>query len=321
MQSWKPRQTHLTGLVQAAAAAAAPRPAATSFAATAATATTAARAAPQPPPLPTTAATWLAQLRLLYGVPIEYLVPDWRMLPAESVRFFFLDRNFTDRLVDGALSIGVHGTRDALQNAAAAAAVRAQVDAAETCVRDALRAATSTDPAALGATAAGFVMRSLVVSGWPGLEVRGSNAGQALPLLRMDRLAPDILLVLFAGVPDAVNIMEPPEGLHFGVRKDSADAPTGYTFLRGLGHNGQAAGKQLPGTPRQTVPFRAGGRSGVVDVRTLVEGATSPAFVGMRATLKSLGALDGQDTFTSAELAIEMVRSAGLQAFLPTGAK
>jgi hypothetical protein len=31
---------------------------------------------------------WLARLKLLYGVPFNYLVPDEGMLPPESIRFF-----------------------------------------------------------------------------------------------------------------------------------------------------------------------------------------------------------------------------------------
>ena len=55
--------------------------------------------------------SFLAHLRLLVGVPFEYLVPDARLLPDESIRFFYLDRSWTDRLVDGAISVGKIGTR------------------------------------------------------------------------------------------------------------------------------------------------------------------------------------------------------------------
>ena len=45
---------------------------------------------------------WLAQLRLLRGVPFEYLVPDEGLLRPETMRFFHVDRNWTDVLVEGA---------------------------------------------------------------------------------------------------------------------------------------------------------------------------------------------------------------------------
>jgi hypothetical protein len=65
--------------------------------------------------LPDTARDWLAALRLGEGVPFQYLVLDDRLLPAESIRFFYLDRNWTDALVAGALSVGAITTADRAQ--------------------------------------------------------------------------------------------------------------------------------------------------------------------------------------------------------------
>ena len=50
--------------------------------------------------------SWLSKLKLLYGIPFEYLVIDEGMLPVESIKFFYLDRNWVTALVDGAYSIG-----------------------------------------------------------------------------------------------------------------------------------------------------------------------------------------------------------------------
>ena len=52
---------------------------------------------------------FLARLRLLEGVPFSYLVPDAELIPTETIRFFYLDRNATDALVQGALSVGTVG--------------------------------------------------------------------------------------------------------------------------------------------------------------------------------------------------------------------
>nr|BFE66202.1 hypothetical protein GCM10020063_107280 [Dactylosporangium thailandense] len=61
----------------------------------------------------TDAATgWLAELALLHRVPFRHLIPDERMLPVESLRFFYLDSGWIAALIDGALSIGVEGSRD-----------------------------------------------------------------------------------------------------------------------------------------------------------------------------------------------------------------
>ena len=54
---------------------------------------------------------WLTRLRLLEGVPFSYIVSSEEMLPNESIRFFHMDRNWLDALVDGALSTGILDTR------------------------------------------------------------------------------------------------------------------------------------------------------------------------------------------------------------------
>ena len=77
----------------------------------------------------------LAELRLLHGVPFTYLVPDATLLPPESIRFFYLDRNWTDALVDGVLSIGTFTTAERLQLEALRQVIRDEVDEAERVLR------------------------------------------------------------------------------------------------------------------------------------------------------------------------------------------
>ena len=145
--------------------------------------------------MPASLANWLARLRLLYGVPFNYLVPDSRLLPMESVRFFYIDRNFTDRLVDGALSVGKTTTREYAQAQATHAPMQARVDEEERVLRSQLRKATDVLKIVAPKTAdlTGLLLRSRAVSGWPGLEVKawrgtveGKPGGTPLPLLRMD---------------------------------------------------------------------------------------------------------------------------------------
>ncbi len=57
---------------------------------------------------------WLGQLRTLVGVPFPYIVPHEEMLPNDSIRFFHIDRNWIDAMIDGALSTGVLDSRGAL---------------------------------------------------------------------------------------------------------------------------------------------------------------------------------------------------------------
>src|SRR5271170_1557219 len=79
--------------------------------------------------------SFLAHVRLLVGVPFEYLVPDPNFLPDESIRFFFLDRSWTDRAVDGAVAVGKIGTREQAHHQAHEPAVRQQLDITERIVR------------------------------------------------------------------------------------------------------------------------------------------------------------------------------------------
>jgi hypothetical protein len=180
---------------------------------------------------------FLARLRLLHGVPFSYLVPDADLLPIESIRFFYVDRAWTDALVQGVLSVGTITTADRAQLEAVYPRIRNEVDEAERTIRrprgeDRLQGA--------GGTITGFLMRSRVVSGWPNLHVRAYSRDvleddaltteaeshpSRMKVLRMERLAPAVLLVLFDGVPAVVHVEEPRQGIQFGVRLDPQAPP------------------------------------------------------------------------------------------------
>ncbi|WP_018501792.1 hypothetical protein [Parafrankia discariae] len=171
-------------------------------------------------------ADWLGRLLLLHPVPFTHLVPDERMLPRESLRFFHLDPSWLDALVSGALSIGAQSSRDTLQDQIVAATIRAAAAEKAAGYRATQRGIEAGDmeagdPAPVGTAfgpVSGLLLRSALVSGWPNLAVRASDAaGEPLPLLRMDHLAPTVLLCLFDGLPAAVELREPQEGFRFGV--------------------------------------------------------------------------------------------------------
>lgn len=278
---------------------------------------------PDTPPIPPEIIAWLARAMLLYGVPFEYIVPHEALLPEESIRFFFFDRNWLFRLVDGAVSVGVGSSRDFIalyQNfeALALAAVdtalsvratlRGRVAGIDTEARiraDFALDAGSADPD----TWTGFLLRSTVVAGWPGIEVGAFDANdKPLQLLRVDRLSPNILLCIIRGVPSRVALMEPPEALHFGVLA----APAGGGFdviLRGLGFGGFQAGVQFTGSPAPSAAIPMTATAGVVDV--------TQAAANLKTALAAQNALSPDQTFTSSELGIQMVLAAGLQNFQP----
>jgi hypothetical protein len=67
----------------------------------------------------------------------------------------------------------------------------------------------------------GFLLRSQVVSGWPDLQIEGFNEEKnKLKLLRGDRLSTDVMICLFDGIIQQVDISLKPEGLHFGFEPD-----------------------------------------------------------------------------------------------------
>lgn len=160
-------------------------------------------------------ANFLGQLLLLRNLPFVHLVPDARFLPGESIRFFYLDPNWLSALVDGALSIG-QGT--SLESTVQSTLTQQLEQMAQTAAL-AWRAKQlgQTPPAPPTGPTSGFLLRSALTSGWPGLGVSGTSQNNPVPLLRLEHLGPNVLIALFNGVPDTITLSEPQEGLEFGV--------------------------------------------------------------------------------------------------------
>ena len=196
---------------------------------------------------------WLGRLRMLIGMPFEYLVADDGLLRPETIRFFHIDRDWTDAAVDGAIAAGTYGTRDRLPRPAAprgrarAPWTRPSGTSASAAPRS--RRATS------AASLAGFLLRSRAVSGWPGLHVRGFRGTRPLVIMRMERLAPAVMLVIFDDVPDRMEIEEPRQGIQFGVRAARNAEPAGSWWVE---VRDPATGVEAAGDPKERVPFRKG---------------------------------------------------------------
>jgi hypothetical protein len=254
---------------------------------------------------------FLARLRLLEGVPFSYLVADSELLPTESIRFFYLDRAWTDAIVQGALSVGTVSTSDRAQLEALYGTVRDEVDEEERRVR--LPGGEAVQQGAAGPVT-GFLLRSRAVSGWPGLHVRayreelGGSDDATIPesdprrikLLRMERLAPAVLLVLFDGIPAVVHVEEPRQGIQFGVRLSPAGGPNDFS-AEVIARDATTAADVAP-ERRVTVPFRPGS-PGVLDMQRLDTAL-------MNTTGTNMGAeVDG------AEFALQMLRFPYRQVF------
>lgn len=289
---------------------------------------TVAAATPAGDLLPPEVRTFLARARLLEGVPFQHLVPDSELLPPESIRFFFLDREWTDALIQGALSVGTVNTLDHHQLELLHAPIRDEVDGEERRVRMVGGEDVGRAPAG---TITGFLLRSRAVSGWPALHVRGYsvdlkpddadidfNDARRIRLLRLERLAPAVLLCLFDGIPTVVHIEEPRQGVQYGIDRVGNNATLHLRNVTDGKFVEQHPNVQPPFTVQ--VPFRniftgteaKAGPPGVVAVRHL--GQRMSAIPSTKISIAStLG-------ITSAEVAMELVQFPFRQVFGPGGA-
>jgi hypothetical protein len=219
---------------------------------------------------------FLGRLFLLHGVPLGYLVPHPEMLPRGSLRVFYLDTSWLGSLLDGALSIGrVSQSLLFLDKAMTGRFLRDVVR--EEAKAGMLPAKEVTDAGAdLGdpnieevvGHLTGFLLRSELVSGWRGLELRAEDDRQVLPPLRLQRVAPDTLLGLYHGQLRRLVITQPPQGVHFGAPADATQRPGSSVLdLRQL-----AADRRLTGNPAQLA-----GELLVKRVQHTIEVAITPA--------------------------------------------
>lgn len=253
---------------------------------------------------------WLARLRLLEGVPFCYLAADSLLLPTESIRFFYIDRTWTDALMQGALSVGTVNSSDRAQLEQLHRLIRDEIDEEERLVRRPEPGEVQKGPAG---TLTGFLLRSRAVSGWPAIHARAyrkevgrdneivpESHPDRLKVLRMERLAPAVLLVLFDGVPAVVHLEEPRQGVQFGVRLVRIGETA--NFRAEVIARDALTSKDVVPERRAQVFFRPGA-PGVVDMRRTAGALMSTPGTNMGA------ALDG------AELALEMIRFPYRQVF------
>ena len=254
---------------------------------------------------------WLARLRLLEGVPFNTIVADSELLPKESVRFFYLDRAWTDALVQGALSVGTVNSNDRTQLQTLYPAIQNEIDEQERLVR-----LPGSEQLQVGKAAqiTGFLLRSRAVSGWPALQVRAyarevgndediipESSPDRLKVLRLERLAPAVLLALFDGVPEVVHVEEPRQGVQFGIKLRPQG---GNSFQATVRARDVQQGKDVAPLKNLPVSFRPGA-PGVLDLR-----ATGVDFLGEpRTNMNVDGKLDG------AEFALQMIRFPYRQVF------
>jgi hypothetical protein len=247
---------------------------------------------------------WLAGTALLYNVPFNNLVAHPSLLPQESIRFFYLDQNWTDALLDGALSIGLQTGRDSLFQQLMRNKLYEAVQDVMTEVRDTLLGITSSGGTPPAVQPAGFILRSQGVTNWPGLEIQawsGSNAATPMKPLRLDQLASDTLLAIYPDVPTQIAFTEPSEGLVFGMEDQGVE----LRYIPGVtGFTTANIGTVIPNSQwLNPQSCWRNGTNSALNITSLV-------------TLLQTN-LPGNPTLTPASFAVEMVRVPEQMLFTP----
>lgn len=259
---------------------------------------------------------WLAQRYVLMGVPSENLVPNPKLLPAESVRFFYLDSNWLDAMIEGALSIGIESSRDQLYQDLMKDLIWDKLHEAVQKVRDQALGnfAQQSDVNKVPfdhESMTGMLLNSAVVADWPGLQVtaylqtKTNPDGEIIPdydsemnLLRLEHLGKNMMLALWPAVPALVTINEPHEGIAFGFE----NPPSGegyYLYLRSLQEGDY--GQRL--CPDEDIE---GGRcTHYIDAGQIID---EHNIVGMSILIAQIKEKLGVDTVNVRDLAVELIK-------------
>lgn len=183
---------------------------------------------------------WLAKLKLLYGLPFHYLVPNNDFLRPETIRFFHVDPDWISSLVDGALSIGRHYNGPDNPPATLRSDLahhnllhRRPEEHLHNIRRQQLSMEDEPAPADETDVMSGFLLNSAVVTGWKSIDVAGYPKGhspydyeknpnvkiESLKILRLERLSPSVMFGIFRGSLYELVLHQPPEAIHFGFQQ------------------------------------------------------------------------------------------------------
>ncbi len=165
---------------------------------------------------------WLGALVRLDGVPFTYLVAGEQTLPASALRFFHVDANWLLALANGALSLsGCRTSPRAAQGPSMRVLVSRLVE------RFIAGTALTANPEGgyLDRPKTGFLLRSTLVSDWPGLETVVATVPEAVRPYRLERLADDLLLGLCDGRIASITLKEPPEAVAFRLKTEREEVP------------------------------------------------------------------------------------------------
>jgi hypothetical protein len=262
--------------------------------------------------IPDAISKWLGRLRLLKGVPFNYLVPDEQMLPPESIRFFYLDMNWVDALIDGAFSIGRNLTRTEKThtlNLDTAVKPAMHQHAREGALSIRAEALGLPPPVLSLQVVSGFLLRSTVVNAYKGIgaNVYPQSGSPMLDILRFEPLGQnsDTLLCLVDGDAFKVDIHEAPEHLHYGIDKYEYDASTKKITATKMIHTFTREGSEVKLT----------GNTASLDHLSEAFRPNSPRVLKMTTLANQIGDLNKPYVIGSAEMGFEMTQGVGMVSF------
>ncbi|OCT52854.1 hypothetical protein CLCR_09478 [Cladophialophora carrionii] len=179
---------------------------------------------------------WVLDRLHLAGIPAHYILPDPSHLPPESLRFFHIDGNWLDAMVDGALSLANH------------LADVPEEDYTRSSLKETLNRYLTTPLVGdylQQIPAYGFMLRSQLLVQFPDLAVGAefalekddvhtsedwAHAKPKAPILVQRKLAPDIMLVLLDREPPKLSSVTFTLPAHqqtfiaaFGITSEKAD--------------------------------------------------------------------------------------------------
>jgi hypothetical protein len=152
---------------------------------------------------------YLRSLAKLEGLPLSYIIPDLKYInnnhgTADALTMFYLNSKWIWALLDGAVGLSRAGLTDTETQT-------------KTIIEEIYGLGTIT----------GFLFHSPIVSGWRGIEIKAYDEKGVIGnqrKIRFERITPEIFLGIFQGKINEIEVIQPYEGLHFGVKEKEGDS-------------------------------------------------------------------------------------------------
>lgn len=141
---------------------------------------------------------FLQEMCLLKNVPFHYLVPDNRMLPFESIKLFYVDKQWLTAMIDGAITIGAQSLKKSAFYKYIFQEVYDLVISGVNIV-------------------SGLFLNSELVSNVPDFKINFYKNDKPVNMVVKNKLSSCLVICLLEDIPDSFEIIEPEAALNFGV--------------------------------------------------------------------------------------------------------